>query len=93
MVVHGTQDRMITFPHGVVLWRGLEKGEGKTGWENWLGIEDEADTWEKGEVDKKFIKGQGHVLPVEMRQEFKGWMETLIQRGEEMNGKEGLVQQ
>jgi hypothetical protein len=90
MVVHGTQDRMITFPHAVVLWRGLEKGEGKTGTENWLGIEDEADTWAEGEVEKRFVKGQGHVLPAEMREEFMGWVEGLIERGEEMNRAEGV---
>jgi hypothetical protein len=90
MVVHGTQDRMITFPHAVVLWRGLEKGEGKTGAENWLGIEDEADTWAEGEVEKRFVKGQGHVVPAEMREEFMGWVEGLIERGEEMNRVEGV---
>jgi predicted esterase len=79
MVIHGTKDQMITFPHGVVLWRGLEKGEGKTGKENWLGIEDEADVWEEGEVEKHFIKGQGHVVPAEMREEFGQWLEKLIE--------------
>lgn len=89
MVVHGTQDRMITFPHGVVLWRGLEKGEGKTGKENWLGIEEE-DVWVEGEVEKRFIKGQGHVIPVEMREEFRGWLENLVKRGEELNRTDGV---
>jgi hypothetical protein len=87
MVIHGTQDQMITFPHGVVLWRGLEKGQGKTGTENWLGIEDEADVWVEGEVEKHFVKGQGHVLPAEMRQEFQGWVEGLIERGLKLNGE------
>ncbi|EDU39578.1 MhpC hydrolase or acyltransferase alpha beta hydrolase superfamily [Pyrenophora tritici-repentis] len=85
MVVHGTKDRMLTFPLGVVLWRGLEKGEGVTGKENWLGIEEEEDIWEQGEIEKHFIKGQGHVLPVEMRQEFNGWVKALIERGERLN--------
>ncbi|KAF9741881.1 hypothetical protein PMIN06_008006 [Paraphaeosphaeria minitans] len=90
MVVHGTKDRMLTFPHGVVVWRGLEKGEGRTGKENWLGIEDEKDVWEEGEVEKHFIKGQGHVIPIEMREEFHGWFESLIKRGEALNEKEGI---
>ncbi|KAI0591459.1 Alpha/beta-hydrolase [Pyrenophora tritici-repentis] len=85
MVVHGTKDRMLTFPLGVVLWRGLEKGEGVTGKENWLGVEEEEDIWEQGEIEKHFIKGQGHVLPVEMRQEFNGWVKALIERGERLN--------
>jgi hypothetical protein len=87
MVVHGTQDRMITFPHAVVLWRGLEKGQGKTGKENWLGIEEEKDVWEEGEVEKHFIKGQGHVLPAEMREECNGWLENLFERGIRLNGE------
>ncbi|CAI6333146.1 unnamed protein product [Periconia digitata] len=90
MVVHGTKDRMLTFPHGVVLWRGLEKGEGKTGTENWLGLEQESDVWEEGEVEKRFIEGQGHVVPIEMREEFTGWLEALFQRGKELNEKEGI---
>ena len=90
MVVHGTQDRMLTFPLGVVLWRGLEKGEGKTGKENWLGVEEEQDIWQEGEIEKHFIKGQGHVLPVEMRKEFHGWLEGLIERGLALNSTEGV---
>ncbi|KAF2637164.1 alpha/beta hydrolase-like protein [Massarina eburnea CBS 473.64] len=85
MVVHGTQDKMLTFPHGVVVWRGLEKGEGKTGKENWLGWEDEPDVWVEGEVEKRFVRGQGHVVPVEMRGEFMGWVEALVKRGQELN--------
>ncbi|KAH7070760.1 Alpha/Beta hydrolase protein [Paraphoma chrysanthemicola] len=90
MVVHGTQDRMITFPHGVVLWRGLETGKGKTGKENWTGIEEEADVWQEGEVEKHFIKDQGHVLPVEMREEFGKWLEALVDRGRKLNEEEGV---
>lgn len=89
MVVHGTKDRMITFPHAVVLWRGLEKGEGRTGKE-FIGMEDEPDVWEEGEVEKRFVRGQGHVLPIEMRQEFGSWLEELVKRGEELNAKEGI---
>ncbi|KAH8719158.1 Alpha/Beta hydrolase protein [Phaeosphaeriaceae sp. PMI808] len=87
MVVHGTQDRMITFPHGVVLWRGLETGQGKTGKENWLGLEDEEDVWQEGEVEKHFVRGQGHAMPVEMREEFAGWLEALVERGIQLNGE------
>ncbi|KAF2032401.1 alpha/beta-hydrolase [Setomelanomma holmii] len=90
MVVHGTQDKMITFPHGVVLWRGLEKGEGKTGQENWLGIEEESDVWQEGEVEKHFVKEQGHVIPVEMREEFGRWLEGLVERGVKLNREEGV---
>ncbi|KAF2865222.1 Alpha/Beta hydrolase protein [Massariosphaeria phaeospora] len=90
MVVHGTEDRMITFPHAVVLWRGLEKGLGRTGRENWLGVEGEADVWEEGEVEKRFVVGQGHVLPIEMREEFRGWVEALVERGVRLNGEEGV---
>jgi hypothetical protein len=89
MVVHGTKDRMISFPHGVVLWRGLEKGEGKTGRE-YVGMEVEEDVWEEGEVQKRFIKGQGHVLPIEMREDFRGWVEELVERGIRMNEEEGV---
>ena len=89
MVVHGTKDRMITFPHAVVLWRGLEKGQGKTGTENWLGIEKEEDVWQEGEVEKHFIEGQGHVLPAEMRTEFQGWVEAIIEKGIKLNESEG----
>jgi hypothetical protein len=90
MVVHGTQDRMITFPHAVVLWRGLEKGEGKTGKENWLGIEEEEDVFQEGEVEKHFIKGQGHVIPAEMREECNKWLEGLFEKGIKLNTEEGV---
>lgn len=76
---------MLVFPQGVVLWRGLEKGEGKTGKENWLGVEEEKDVWEEGEIEKHFVKGQGHVLPIEMRETFHGWVEGLIKRSEKLN--------
>lgn len=90
MVVHGTKDQMLAFPQGVVLWRGLEKGEGVTGKENWLGIEEEEDVWQEGEVEKHFIKGQGHVIPAEMREDFARWVETLIEKGIRLNGEQGL---
>lgn len=90
LVVHGTEDKMLTFPHGVVLWRGLEKGEGRTGRENWLGIEKEEDVKEEGEVQKVFVEGQGHVLPAEMRGEVNEWLEALFERGITMNAQEEL---
>ncbi|KAH9873201.1 hypothetical protein J1614_005599 [Plenodomus biglobosus] len=90
MVVHGTADRMLAFPLGVVLWRGLEKGQGRTGRENWLGVEQEADVWDEGEVEKHFVKGGGHVLPAEMRGEFKAWVEGLVERGIGLNEAEGV---
>jgi hypothetical protein len=89
MVVHGTKDRMISFPHGVVLWRGLEKGEGKTGRE-YVGMEVEDDVWEEGEVEKRFIRDQAHVIPIEMRNEFSEWVEALVKKGQELNEQEGL---
>ena len=92
MVVHGTADKTLSFPHGVVLWRGLENGGGRTGKENWLGWEDEKDVWVEGEVEKRFVKGQGHVIPIEMREEFHGWMEGLIKRGKDLNEKEGVAE-
>ncbi|KAF2260894.1 alpha/beta hydrolase-like protein [Lojkania enalia] len=88
MVVHGVKDKMITFPHGVVLWRGLENGQGKTGRE-YLGMEVEEDVWVEGEVEKRFIREQGHVVPIEMREEFSGWLEERIRRTEGFNGEEG----
>lgn len=88
-VVHGTKDRMITFPHAVVLWRGLEKGQGRTGRE-YVGMEKEDDVWEEGEVEKHFIRGQAHVLPIEMRKEFGEWVETLVERGVQLNEKESI---
>ncbi|KAF2680385.1 alpha/beta hydrolase-like protein [Lentithecium fluviatile CBS 122367] len=91
MVVHGTRDRMITFPHGVVLWRGLERGEGKTGRERWLGMEEEPDVWVEGEVEKRFVRELGHVIPIEMREEFRAWVEGLVGRGEELNRTEGVA--
>ncbi|KAF2001789.1 alpha/beta hydrolase-like protein [Amniculicola lignicola CBS 123094] len=87
MVVHGTEDRMITFPHGVVVWRGLENGGGRTGRES-LGVEQEEDVWVEGEVEKHFVQGQGHVVPVEMRREFGAWLEGLVERVVQLNGSE-----
>ncbi|KAF2139749.1 uncharacterized protein K452DRAFT_275235 [Aplosporella prunicola CBS 121167] len=68
MVVHGSEDRMITFPHAKVLVEGLEM----------MGVPD-------GEVEKHFMDGQGHVIPIEMRKDFNGWLEALFAKGEILN--------
>jgi hypothetical protein len=70
MCVHGSEDRMITFPHAGVLWEGLNGG---------------TEEGDDGGVEKHFVMGQGHVIPVEMRKEFMGWLEGLIERAEELN--------
>lgn len=83
---------MLTFPHGVVLWRGLEKGEGRTWREEWVGVEVEEDSKDDGEweVEKRFVEGQGHVLVAEMRGEVNGWLESLFERGIKLNEDEGI---
>lgn len=65
MVVHGTIDGMISFPHGEKL---LELLGG-----------------EEGGVTKKFIEGQSHVTPIELRKDFNGWVEAMIEKTEGMN--------
>lgn len=65
-VLHGTADRMISFPHGEKL---LE----------FLGGKDGGVTW-------RFIDGQSHVIPVELRKEFNGWIEEMIRKGQAANG-------
>lgn len=65
-VLHGTADRMISFPHGEKL---LE----------FLGGKDGGVTW-------KFIEGQSHVMPIELRKEFNGWIEDMINKGQAANG-------
>ncbi|OCK75745.1 alpha/beta-hydrolase [Lepidopterella palustris CBS 459.81] len=80
MVVHGGLDRMIGFEHAKVLWRGLE---GRAGVVGEIGREGEGG--EEGEVEKHFVMEQGHVIPAEMRKEFMGWVEGLVDRGERMN--------
>jgi hypothetical protein len=54
-----------------------------------LGIEEEVDIWEEGAVEKHFVKGQGHVIPAEMRQECNKWLEGLFEKGIRLNGEEG----
>jgi predicted esterase len=67
MVVHGTQDRMISFPHAKDLLDGLRSG-GSGG-----SAEDAA-------VEEHLVEGQGHVIPIEMRKEFNGWVKALVER-------------
>jgi fermentation-respiration switch protein FrsA (DUF1100 family) len=40
---------------------------------------------EEGGVTKKFEPGQGHVLPIEKREEFGQWVEELVQKAERLN--------
>lgn len=60
MVMHGTRDRMVSFPHGEEL---LE----------WLGGEEAG-------ITKVFMEGQGHVIPIEKRKEFKVHIENMVER-------------
>ena len=62
MVIHGTEDQMITFPHGEKLLESLGG--------------------EEAGVTKHFIPGQGHVIPIEMREQFNAWFVELIEKGE-----------
>jgi len=63
MVVHGSADRMISFPHGKALLEGLRSGARNA-----------------RDVEEHLIDGQGHVIPIEMRKEFNGWVKRLIKR-------------
>jgi len=65
MLVHGTEDRMITFPHGQTLLRELGG--------------------EEGGVTKHFEEGQGHVVPIEMREAFREWVEEMVEKGRKLN--------
>ena len=64
MVIHGTNDNMVTFPHGQELLEALGG--------------------EESGITKKFIEGQGHVIPIEMRREFGKWVEELVAKTEGM---------
>lgn len=68
-VLHGTADRMVSFPHGEKL---LEFLGGKDSGVNW-----------------KWVEGQSHVMPVEIREEFNGWIEDQIKRGQAANNSNG----
>jgi fermentation-respiration switch protein FrsA (DUF1100 family) len=70
MVVHGTKDNMITFPHGVELLAALGG--------------------EEAGITKRFIEGQGHVIPIEMRQDFNQWVEALVEKTEAMKSKKAI---
>ena len=61
-VIHGTADRMITFPHGETLARELGG--------------------EESGITVRFIEGQAHVIPAEMRAEFRGWIEEIVGKTE-----------
>ena len=65
LVVHGTKDGMISFPHAEKML-------------DFLGGEESG-------VTKKFIEGQSHVVPVELRKEFNGWIEDMIERVDKLN--------
>ncbi|KAF2834487.1 alpha/beta-hydrolase [Patellaria atrata CBS 101060] len=67
-VIHGTADRMVTFPHGKVL---AEEMGGE----------------ERG-VTVRFVEGQGHIIPLEMRAEFNSWIIGHAEKGERMNREE-----
>ncbi|GAB7353093.1 hypothetical protein MBLNU459_g3636t1 [Dothideomycetes sp. NU459] len=60
LVLHGTRDRMITFPHAEMLL--AEMGGEEAG------------------VTKKFFDGQGHVVPIERREEFRVLIEEMVDK-------------
>lgn len=64
-VIHGTADRMITFPHAETLARELGG--------------------EACRLTVRFIQGQAHVIPAEMRYEFKDWVEEIVEKAEALN--------
>jgi hypothetical protein len=64
MVIHGTNDNMVTFPHGEELLEALGG--------------------EEAGITKRFLEGQGHVIPIEMRREFRTWIEELVEKTEAM---------
>jgi pimeloyl-ACP methyl ester carboxylesterase len=67
LVLHGTKDRMITFPHAEMLLNGLGG--------------------EEGGVRKAFFEGQGHVVPIELREEFNELIEEMVEKGNTLNAK------
>ncbi|CAD0090249.1 unnamed protein product, partial [Aureobasidium vineae] len=68
LVLHGTKDRMITFPHAEMLLNGLGG--------------------EESGIRKAFFEGQGHVVPIELRQEFNKLIEEMVEKGKTLNAKE-----
>lgn len=73
-VVHGTVDRMITIPHGRTLIEELDDG-GKGG------------EWESGGdcVRGWIVEGQGHVIPIEKREETRRFIEEMVEEGKRLN--------
>jgi len=67
LVLHGTKDRMITFPHAEMLLKGLGG--------------------EEGGVRKAFFDGQGHVVPIELRQDFNKLIEEMVEKGQTLSTK------
>lgn len=67
LVLHGTKDRMITFPHAEMLLKGLGG--------------------EESGVRKAFFEGQGHVVPIELRQEFNKLIEEMVEKGNTLDSK------
>jgi len=70
VVVHGEADRMITIPHGRTLIEELNAG-GKGG---------------EDVVNGMIFEGQGHVIPVEKREEIAKIIEEAVRTGEKLNG-------
>ena len=64
MVLHGGIDRMITFPHGEILLKGLGG--------------------EESGVTVHFEPGQGHVFLIELREQFRKWLEELVEKTEKL---------
>lgn len=59
-MLHGTADKMLTFPHGEMLLRDMGG--------------------EEGGITKKFFEGQGHVVPIELREEFRVIIEEMVEK-------------
>ncbi|KAK7521302.1 alpha/beta hydrolase-like protein [Phyllosticta citriasiana] len=82
MVLHGTEDKIIPFEHFGVLIDGLEgvpEDNSKS---------QDKEALRKKEVEKHVVKGQGHVLPIEMRKEFNSWIAANIEKGEQLNQRQ-----
>ena len=69
-VVHGSNDRMITVPHGQTLIEELSRNAEGQG---------------EKEVRSCIWEGQGHVIPVECRHEFNKLIESVWDAGEQLN--------
>lgn len=40
---------------------------------------------EKAGITKHFIEGQGHVVPIELRKEFNGWIQDHVEKAEALS--------